>query len=537
MLVLQKHIASASHANSSLNEKMQIHPAMALALLFAICCLAYGFQLEYLARDDLFFKHSDNSVLSLAIANYGNGRFLPALGLQTISALGFALDDFWHVLLPVAYFCFALFAYTFVGGLKSPSNPIDRLLCASIIVLFPYSINLLINKNNVLNFIISYLSITAAIKIFSRSKTKSSIFICSVFILLSAASYQTTIYYFIVFVCAFCIWNGENSKDVWRIASAGCIATLLGLIAYFSTFQLLAGPLVSMLAERGDSQLLIHYGSERSDTNDLAGLMDAGLIYVMSILRVLVAPEPILGTQTKLLALMVFVLAFLRWSRVTRDVRAESDRDRQRYGQTGLFVLVLIGLLGSPIHLLIDDDWIAPRVLAHASAFWAILFLLAFSFTPGVFQKIVRICVIGFVLWIGANTSITVDRAIDLYRADLSLASDIAADLATSEKFDPSKPISVVGLVNRDSPYKSVKSIRYYDLHVSNFASEWSKEAILEEALNFKIKHASPIQQIRDEERCRQLRPFPGLFLTSVSSAGAIVCLVDLRDRAEIQSP
>ena len=123
------------------------------------------------------------------------------------------------------------------------------------------------------------------------------------------------------------------------------------------------------------------------------------------------------------------------------------------------------------------------------------------------------------------------------FKHDLQLAARIVADLEASKGFDKAKPVATIGRVNRDKPYEALQTERFYDIQVSNFGSDWSKEAILEEASGIRFVHPSALFREAGEEICQTLRPIDGYYETIVADGGAIVCLVDLRDSSEITDP
>ncbi len=522
----------AEHWSKSLR-----HPAV-IILGLSLCALAaYGGPQDYLARDDVFFRNADRGTLSLAVASYGNGRFIPGIFFHLLSSAGVQIYDIWHLLEPVAYVTFATFGYVFVSNLKLRTAPIDKFLCASIVILFPFSINFLTNKNNLGNFILAYSSIAIAIYLFRKFQNWKIVPICSLFIFFATSSYQTSIYYFVIFACGFALFNGHSWLDIRQILLRGAATVILGLGVYLSAYILTTGFLLQAFTPLVDGELSQYYLSGRSKPNGLSGFLGSGAVYLFSILRVLIAPEPVLSIYAKLIALAVFSLSFLSWSYTNRAKRMESARHRWNYNRISFLVLLLILLLGSPIHLFIEDDFIAPRVLAHASGVWATLILLAISFNHGKVRHIVRICAAVFVFWAGATTETLVNGAKALYAQDILLGKKIVGDLTSTPGFNIEDPVAVIGRIRRSSPYPMLKTKSYYDIQTSNFASNWSKKAILEEASGRKFVHPTPTFLVDSEERCRQQLPLDGYYATIVTDKGAIVCLVDLEDRSETVDP
>ncbi len=513
------------------------HPTLVVFGLFVCVLIAYAGQQEYLARDDVFFKNDHWGSLSLAVASYGNGRFLPGFFFHSLSLVGVRIHEIWHFLEPIAYITFAIFGYVFVNNLKHRTAQIDKFLCASIAILFPFSINFLINKNNLINFIFAFGSISIAIFLFRRFYSWKIVPFCSLLLLFSASSYQTSIYYFVIFVCGFGLFNGHSWLELKRILFRGAAAVFVGLGAYLLVYSLISGPLLQAFGTLVDEELIQHYVSGRSKPNNFNGFLDSSLIYLFSILRTLIAPEPVLSGYAKLFALAVFSLSFLSWSHANRAMRERSASYRWDYNRISFLILLLILLLGSPIHLFIEDDFIAPRILAHASGVWAVLFLLAISVNEGRLRQVVRVCAAVFALWLGASTETLVNGARALYEQDILLGKRIVNDLTSTPGFDIAKPVTVIGRIHRNSPYPLINTRRYYDIQASNFVSDWSKKAILEEASGHKFVHATPSFIVESEELCRQHLPLDGYYATIVTNNGSMVCLVDLEDRSEIIDP
>jgi hypothetical protein len=306
--------------------------------------------------------------------------------------------------------------------------------------------------------------------------------------------------------------------------AAGAASCLLAIFVYAVLYRHILDWASLEMAKSANPELVVHYGSSRSALNSLDGFMTSAIFYVLSIGRVLLSPEPILPLAVKLVALGTFVAGYYYWHGKADPEEPEPATAQFIDRKRRLLLLVLVLLAGSPIHLAIAENWIAPRILAHAGAIWAILLLTSLVFTPPNWRGRISVGIAIVLLGFAFSTLRTTLDASRLERRDFVLAREIITELRRNPGFRPEKPIAVVGLLGSNTSYMA-DSWSYFNLNTSKFGNAWSKRVFLEVAAGRDIPVPGQNFLGAAEKLCSTDRALAVHFRTVITNDGAVVCL------------
>lgn len=498
---------------------------VALTLILAsLLTIIYAGTFGTDAADDVFFGQAIHGTYDLALANYVNGRFIPGAVFQLLVAVGIEIHHIWTALQLVAIGSIAAFSVVFVTRLALPLTYLEILTFSGLIAAFPYMVNLIANKNNAVNATLAYAAAAAAVYFHGKLRGWGRVAVPAFFLFVCVSSYQTTVYYFVVFVFGLQIFHGADRRDTLLSLASGGVTCAIALVAYFIVYQAIMNWALLEMAQSGNPELVAYYGNPRSHLNDLNGFMVAALLYIFSVARVLFAPEPILPLTLKALAITTFLASFIHWKVHTPPGTMHSASETFVYRKQRLMVLALVAATGSPIHLVIANKWLAPRVLAHAGATWAVLLIAALVLGPAKWRSRILLCVVILVLGFSSITHTIIRDAQRLNYRDVALAREIFAELKRTPKFDPDLPVAVIGLLDSKSSYMA-NTWSYYNLNTSKFGNEWSKRIALQSAAGRTLVLPDPAFNRFATDLCATGNPGGTHYKTMVTSRGAAVCL------------
>lgn len=509
--------------------------AIQFALVVALICglsILYANTFGVDTADDLFFRQAGNGTYGLALASYVNGRFIPGGIFHLISLSGVEIHQVWTMVQIVTVATIAAFSVLFVTCLKVPLSSVETFIFAALIATFPYLIDLLANQNNAVNGILAYSAIGAAIYCYGRMTGWGRVLVPAFFIFICVSSYQTTLYYFIAFVCGFLLFHSNNWREVGTSVAAAVTACLLGLIFYFIVYRMVLDWALPEIANSGNPELVKYYGRPRSQVNDLAGFLRSGLVYIISVVRSLFWHEPILPIVLKLFALGVFLVSYHFWTDEPRAGTPQNDNEQFLYRKRRLLLLALILATGSPIHLLIANNWIAPRVVAQTGAIWSVFLIAALLFGP---QKWRNRFAMGAAIFTAGSTfytAVTLYDAKQLYQKDMAFGRQIIKELQEYRDFDFANPIAIVGRLDSASPYMK-NMVSYFDTNVSKFGNEWSKRVILEAASNRPVLPPDATFFRTAQDFCAKAETDQAYYRTAVLERGAVVCLISSKSESK----
>jgi len=497
-------------------------------LLLAACLVLVYFPIFSVeSADDLFFRQTDDGTYGLALASYVNGRFIPGGVFQFVSATGNEIHAYWTAIQLIAFLAVACFSVLFVDRMNVPLSWIETFALSGVIAAFPYMLNLLANKNNAVNATIAYACVSAAIYCFSALKGKWRIVLTTIFLFACIASYQTTIYYFIVFVVGYQLVHGGGMgrNKIAAEIGRGALCCLAAVFLYFLIHKIVVGWALAEMGASGNPELVKYYGKSRSELNDLAGLGESTVLHLVFVARTLFSPEPIFPLPLKIFAAVVFLFSYHFWTKPVDPDSAHTsvrypffDRDRR------FLLLALILAIGSPIHLAITDNWLAPRVLAHAGAVWAVLLISALIYAPDKWRRGLSISCALFTLGLAYATNAAVRDIAILYDRDLKLAQTIVEEMEDQAGYDDAQPVAVVGVLGSGSNYMS-ETWSYFNLSVSKFGDDWSKRVVLEQAAGHAMPLPSPEFQLKADETCNAMDLVHPFYEIALLPQGVTICL------------
>jgi hypothetical protein len=512
----------ASSAVPTASTAAAVNSALALilaGLLAAVYAPTFGVD----AADDVFFSQARHGTYDLALASYVNGRFVPGAIFQILAASGIEIHRIWTALQFLAVASVAAFSVTFVTRLSLPLSRLETFAFSGLIAVFPYAINLIANKNNAINATLAYAAAGGAIYFHSRLKGWGRVAVPACFMFVCVSSYQTTVYYFVVFVIGLQMFCDADRRQTLLALASGAAACAAAFAAYLLAYWSIVDWALLEMAYGDNPELATFYGNPRSLPNDLYGFMEAVLLYVFSVARSLFAPEPILPVALKILAIATFLASYRRWNECAiSEMHAPSEAFALRTRR--FLVLALVCALGSPIHLAIANKWLAPRVVAHAGAVWAVLLLAALVFGPAKWRRRIFLSVAVLLSGISVCTYTVVRDGQRLNERDRTLAREIVADLQRNPQFDPNLPIAVIGLLDAKSSYMA-HTWSYYNLNTSKFGNEWSKRAALEAAAGRKLTLPDAAFLRSASNLCASAKPDRPHYSTITTKRGAVVCL------------
>ncbi len=496
-----------------------------IAVVFLILVTVYLNSFGTLAADDIFFKYSTNGSYFLALANYVNGRLVPAVLFQFLSIAGIEISEIWNFLQITAFIGFATLAYVFVVCLNTKLSRLETLALASIIVALPYNLVLLINKNNALNATAGFLFIAAAIFLYSKNTGVKRVILPAVFLFLTASSYQTTIYYFIIYIFSYYLFNCQNKKEVFAGLIQGLTAFVIAIVAYFIVYKMTGAWAAVQMSLDANADVAQYYGRSRAG---LIGLQDVGtslLIYMLSIGRTLFWDEPVLPLAVKLIGIGAFLVALYTLVCQLRGSHSLSEVERFERRSRLLMLLLLILAVGSPIHIMLVFKALPPRIHAHAGAVWAVLFMTGLLLGPDRWRRAILAVAVIFATGLAYHTGRIATGIETRFERDTVLANAIVADIKRLPDYQPNKPVAFAGEILA-GPWNDERLFRYYiTMMPSKFDKRWGMLGMLEEATGVRFPRPSKAFLADAKKTC--LAPPAGTLFYDVraSSKGAVVCL------------
>lgn len=483
-------------------------------------------QQQYLTHDDIFFKYTADGSRALALANHVNGRFLPGGVFQVFREIGFDLFEYSLLLRLVAYAALMTFAFVFVDRLRPHTPPLDKAICVLLIVAHPYNITALSNVNNLVNATIAYGSLTVAVSLFGSTRSPLRLGLITVALVVTLSSYQTYIYYFIVFVGAyFLLRDATWRRTLYGLAVGGGLA--LGAMAlYFTVYSVGVERAMPALATSENWLLIENFGEARGGANDISSFAVSAFLYFVVILRVLTWPEPILPLYVKMLALLLIAASLYLWSRGRHAVHGDTVAEEALRRRQRLLIMALVLMTGSPLHLYLADTWHSPSVLMHAAAILAALFLLSYDRIPPRWYGVLRAGIAACVFCIALSTAAAMNDLLRMHQKDLDLATSIVRDIEARPEFDREKPLAIVGAIGPDSPHVE-NAFNYFRMNMSKFTNNWSQYGILEEAAGRRFKRPDADFREQAARMCRGRAQPTALFRSLATPHGTVVCLPD----------
>ena len=497
------------------------------ALLLGTCgVLAWYFvvQQQYLSHDDIFFKYTADGSHALALANHVNGRFLAGAVFRLFDAIGFDLFDYALLLRSVAYAALTAFAYVFVDRLRPATPPVDKALCVLLIIAHPYNITAMSNANNLINATLAFGSLTTAILLFASNRSPLRLVLASIALLVTLCSYQTYIYYFLVFVGAYFLFRDATWRRTLGDISLGAAVALGAMVTYYALYAFGVEHAVPALAAMENWLLIESFGDSRGGANDLSGFAISAFLYFVVIFRVVAWPEPILPLYVKLLALLLVSVSLYLWSRERHMAHGNTTAETALRRRQRLLVMALVLMMGSPLHLYLADSWHSPSVLMHAATIFAALFLLSYERIPQRWYGALRAGVAACVFCVALSTALAMTEINRMFQKDLDLAVSIVADLDARPQFDPDKPLVIVGQIGAGSSHVE-DAFSHFRMNLSKFTNNWSKYGILEEATGRRFKRPGADFRREAVRLCGDPAELAGLFRSDVTPRGAVVCL------------
>lgn len=499
--------------------------AATIATVFLILVAVYRNSFGTLAADDIFFKYSTNGSYFLALANYVNGRFVPGLLLQFLSIAGIEISEIWDFLQITAFIGIATLAYVFVVCLNTNLSRLETLVLTSIVAALPYNLVLLINKNNALNATAGFFFITAAIFLYSRNTGAKRVILPTLFLFLTASSYQTTIYYFVIFLFSFHLFNCLNKKEVFTGFMQGLTAFVIAIVAYFIVYKMTAAWAVTQMSLDATADVARYYGHSRAT---LIGLQDVGpslLVYMLSIGRTLFGDEPILPLAVKLIGVGAFLVALYTLAYQLAGNHSPSDAERfQRRNRLSMLLLLILAI-GSPIHIMLVFKALPPRIHAHAGAVWAVLFMTGLVLGSDRWRRAVLTVAVIFAMGLAYYTGRIATGIETRFERDTALASAIVSDIKRLPDYRPNEPVAFAGEI-LEGPWNDDRLFWYYiTMTPSKFDKQWSMLGMLEEATGARFRRPGKAFLADAEKTC--LAPPTGTPSYDVrpSTKGAVVCL------------
>lgn len=494
-----------------------------IAILAALNIVFRFNQFEYLSADDLFFKHAEAGTSSLALANYINGRFVAGGLIHTLAMFDENYFRFSFALQIFAYLAFGLFAYTFVSRLRSEASSLEQTICAAIIVLHPYSIAFFSNKINYVNAIAVFAALSAAIYFYSNNGRISRTLLTAFCLCLVIGSYQTSIYFFPVFVCAYLLFQEESWRAILVRIADGAIAAFLVTALYGAIYFCCMDAAVETIGASAEPALAEIYGQPRMVIRDLQSAPFAAGVQLILIAKALTVAEPLLGGIAKWLVNLIFLFFFLNY--VLETILRVSERHARFVLAKRVFLIFsMILLLGSPMHIFLLTSSYPPRIYMHIAVFWAAIFLLIMQVCTKETRRVASSCALLFALGLGLTTAFATRDAYRTYGRDLRLANRIVGSLEADRAFDPTQPIVVVGRISELSQYMG-QDIVHYGVNPSKHAKLQSRLEILKEASGYALVRAGSDFTKRADEWCETQRPLSRWFVSKVMDTGSVVCL------------
>lgn len=516
---------TARHPAGSGRETLLGAAALVIPLSLALIAI-YWRMFEVHAADDIFHKYTDRVTYSLALVNYVNGRFVPGAIYQLLAWAGIDYEPYWTAMQAAAMVSLASLAYVFVTCLCLKLSRFENFALMSVVAFIPYLVIILINKNNALSATISCVAISSAIFFYSRSVGISRVVIPGIFLFLTISIYQTTSYYFIVFVISYHLFNGETRNAVLTGLAQGAAACAVAIVAYIACYKLTTDWVLRQLAYGAHAEVAAYYGDTRSQLNDLPGYVVAVLLYLHSLFRVSLGNEPILPLALKLWGVGILLLAYLGRRTDMAPIADLSAESAFRRGKQRFLTIALILAIGSPIHLLLANNWLPPRVFVHSGAIWAALLAWALVYGP---QSRRRGLSAGVALFAAGLAYCTIDVNAGIraqYSKDTEFARAIVQDLAQQPGYDAAKPIAVSGS-HRPGSGEGKDIADYFGMTTSKFQLRRAQLGMLEEAAAIRLRHPSKEFSDVASSECDSTDLGRRAFKTLVMPQGAIVCLAN----------
>lgn len=189
-------------------------------------------------------------------------------------------------------------------------------------------------------------------------------------------------------------------------------------------------------------------------------------LQALSVFLHLVGPEPIVGMIAKLLGLgllgtWLFVLVQRR-----RRMRAQGAADARGW-PVPLFLLCLLGLCISPLHLLLVDTNSPPRLVTQLSLLYAGAALMLGAWRPGreaALPALLAVAVLGGFAWDSGRSAAMQQR---LWERDVRLGRYVLAQMPPVDAPDRGPAPRVVGKVPVTYAYAGTRS--YFSTLLSHF--------------------------------------------------------------------
>jgi len=503
----------------------QIMNLFMVLLLVGVFVLARQEFIPVPTADDMVFRQFREPFAALTIANDVNGRFVSAALIRLMDRTGadYHLSLLACNVLAILAFCFL--GWTFCRLLMPDAPPAVLGIAGLLIVLHPYATTFFDNDINQPNALLALGGVTLAIVAYARLTQQACCAVCIPLLAIVAASYQTTTYFFMIFVVADSLFRAKSSGEAVIGVLRGFLVLGLALVLYFAAHKALLPSALQKLAASDEQLLRFAYSNnDRSGLKDLAELPEAIFVYLVVVLRSLVLPEPVLPPALKAFIIGALGCPILVWA-TSRDANEKPFAGTLRL-RICLLLLMLL-LIASPIHVLLRLPHLPPRTLMHAGATLATLYLFAWTVSSPRMRPVVvgaGSVIVAALAWLSHDIARDQQRVL---ARDVALATEIAGAIDAMPGATPESHIAVVGRIPRESTLMD-GIVSYYAIKWSRFTAQQTVIPILSEAAGRRLEIADLRGFPAAAALCAKHAPFTGLYLLLMQGRDIVLCLEDI---------